>query len=114
MLLIENEIITLDINTPNVVIKVISRNNRKKITKIYGLITYCSEKVLRKISRELGRRCAAGASVVDTGENNKDTLLKINETEEKIIQIQGDNVDVMIEYLLKIGIPMEKIKIYGI
>ena len=109
MLLIENEIVASDIDAPNVVIKVISRNDRKKITKIYGLISYFSEKVLRKISRELGRRCAAGASVVDTSGNKKDTLLKMNETEEKIIQIQGDNMDVIIEYLLRIGIPIEKI-----
>ena len=34
MLLIEHEIVASDINAPNVVIKVISRNNRKKITKI--------------------------------------------------------------------------------
>ena len=100
----------LDINNPNVVIKVISWNNRKKITKMYGLISYFNEKILRKISRELGRRCAAGTCVVDTGKNKKDNLLKINKTEEKIIQIQGDNVDVMIEYLLEIGIPEEKIK----
>ena len=100
----------LDIKNPNVVIKVISWNNRKKITKIYGLISYFNEKILRKISSELGRRCAAGACVVDTGKNKKDNLLKINKTEEKIIQIQGDNVDVMIEYLLEIGIPEEKIK----
>ena len=114
MSLIANEITTSDIFAPNVVIKVIARNGRKNITKIFGLIPYFSEEVQKKISRELGRRCAAGASVVDTDKNKKDTLLKPNETEEKIIQIQGDSADVIAEYLFKLGVPKEKIKIRGI
>ena len=103
MSLIANEITTSDIYAPNVVIKVISRNSRKNITKISGLIPYFSEEIQKKISRKLGRICAAGASVVDDGKRA-----------EKIIQIQGDSADVIAEYLFKLGVPKEKIKIRGI
>ena len=98
MLLFKNEIILSDISNPNIIIKVISWNNRKNITKIYGLTFYFNEKNIKKISRELSKICAAGSSVID----------------KKIIQIQGDNVDVIMDYLIKINIPIEKIKIRGI
>ena len=48
MSLIANEITTSDIYAPDVVIKVISRNSRKNITKISGLIPYFSEEIQKR------------------------------------------------------------------
>ena len=91
-----------DINASNIIIKVIARNSRKKITTISGLPPYFSEHFQKKITHELRKRCAAGVSIVS---NNK---------KEKIIYIQGENTEKILEYLIQINIPKKNIKLCGI
>ena len=111
MLLVANQITVLNLNAPDVIIKVIARNVRKKITTISGLFSesknglppYFVEEAQKQICSELGKKCAAGA-----------TIIKSNKKVEKIVQIQGDNIDIIKNYILQLGVPMEKIKIGGI
>ena len=91
-----------DINASNIIIKVIARNSRKKITTISGLPAYFSEHFQKKITHELGKRCAAGVSIICI------------EKKQKIIHIQGESTEKIIEYLIQLKIPEEKIKICGI
>ena len=110
MSLIANKDAISNIDAPTIIIKVIALNSRKKITTISGLFIesksgispYFSEEVYKRIISELGKKCAARATII---EYNK---------KEKIIQIQGDNKEVIMDYLLKMYIPKEKIKIAGI
>ena len=74
----------------------------KKITTISGLSLYFSEKIQKNIVHELRKRCAAGVSIVS---NNK---------KEKIIYIQGENTEKILEYLIQINIPKKNIKLCGI
>ena len=99
-----------NIDAPTTIIKVIDINGRKKITTISGLFVesksgispYFSKEVHKRIISELGKKCAARATIIDF--NKK----------EKMIQIQGDNKEVIMDYLLQLYIPKEKIKIAGI
>ena len=110
MSLVANKNTILNINAPTVIIKVIHLNGRKKITKISGLFIesksgiqpYFSKEVHKRIISELGKKCAARATIIDS------------DKKEKMIQIQGDNTEVIMDYLLQLYIPKEKIKIAGI
>ena len=110
MSLVANKDTILNIDAPKIIIKVISLNSRKKITTISGLFIesksgispYFSEEVYKRIISELGKKCAARTTLIDS------------DKKEKIIQIQGDNKEVIMDYLLKMYIPKEKIKIAGI
>ena len=110
MSLVANKNTILNINAPTVIIKVIHLNGRKKITTISGLFIesksglspYFSKEVHKRIISELGKKCAARATIIDS------------DKKEKIIQIQGDNKEFIIDYLIKLYIPKEKIKIAGI
>ena len=110
MSLVANKDTISNIDAPNIIIKVISRNSRKKITTISGLFIesknslppYFSKEVYNKIISELGKKCAARATIINSNKR------------EKIIQIQGCNTEVIINYLLQMYIPKEKIKIAGI
>ena len=121
-----NEETVGDINAPNVFIKVIKRNGRKKITTIVGLFStqmnsllppYIDEQYQKALASTLSKLCAARASLVDSrkavGKKGK-----IDEDDpsdgEMVIQIQGANTDRIIEYLTSIGIPNEKIKLSGL
>ena len=110
MSLIANKDAISNIDAPTIIIKVIHLNGRKKITTISGLFIeskngispYFSEEVYKRIISELGKKCATRATIIDF--NKK----------EKMIQIQGDNKEVIMDYLLQLYIPKEKIKIAGI
>ena len=99
-----------NIDAPTIIIKVIAPNSRKKITTISGLFIesksglspYFSKEVYKRIISELGKKCAARATIIDS------------DKKEKIIQIQGDNKEVIIDYLINMNIPKEKIKTAGI
>ena len=56
----------------------------------------------RLLRHELGKRCAAGVSIICI------------EKKQKIIHIQGESTEKIIEYLIQLKIPEEKIKICGI
>lgn len=104
MSLFANQLTVININAPNVIIKVLARNSHKKITTIHGLCDeskngiqpYFNKEMCKKISSELRRICAAGTSIIKN---------------EKIICVQGDNANSIKNYLIKCGIPEEKIKI---
>ena len=110
MSLVVNKDAILNIDAPTIIIKVIDRNGRKKITTISGLFVesksgispYFSKEVHKMIISELGKKCAARATIINS------------DKKEKIIQIQGDNKEVIMDYLLQLYIPKEKIKIAGI
>ena len=110
MSLLANKDTISNIDSPNVIIKVIARNGRKKITNVYGLFIesksgippYFSKEFHKMIISELGKKCAARATIINS--NKK----------EKMIQIQGDNTEVIMDYLIQLYIPKEKIKISGI
>ena len=110
MSLIANKDAISNIDAPTIIIKVIALNSRKKITTISGLFIesksglspYFSKEVHKRIISELGKKCAARATLIDS------------DKKEKIIQIQGDNKKVIMDYLLKMYIPKENIKIAGI
>ena len=112
MSLVANKDAILNIDAPTIIIKVIDRNGRKKITTISGLFVesksgispYFSKEVHKRIISELGKKCAARATIIGVTKNYP----------QKIIQIQGDNKEVIMDYLLKMYIPKEKIKIAGI
>ena len=107
MSLVANKDAILNIDAPTIIIKVIDRNGRKKITTISGLFVesksgispYFSKEVHKRIISELGKKCAARATIIGVT---------------KMIQIQGDNKEVIMDYLLQLYIPKEKIKIAGI
>ena len=110
MSLIANKDVISNIDAPTIIIKVIDRNGRKKITTISGLFVesksgippYFSKEVNKRIISELGKKCAARATIIDS------------DKKEKIIQILGDNKEVIIDYLINMNIPKEKIKTAGI
>ena len=110
MSLVANKDAISNIDAPTIIIKVIALNSRKKITTISGLFIesksglspYFSKEVYKRIISELGKKCAARATLIDS------------DKKEKIIQIQGDNKEVIMDYLLKMYIPKENIKISGI
>ena len=110
MSLVANKDAILNIDASKIIIKVISLNSRKKITTISGLFVesksgispYFSKEAHKRIISELGKKCAARATLIDS------------DKKEKMIQIQGDNKEVIMDYLLKMYIPKEKIKIAGI
>jgi len=85
-----------------VIIKVISLKSRKKITTIFGLfdesknglLPYFGEEVHKKIVSKIRKKCAAGA---------------IYNRIKKIIQIQGYNTTIIVNYFIELGIPVEKI-----
>ena len=109
MPLIPNNITVSSLDAPDVIVKVISWKSQKKITIISGLFTesknslppYFSEDTHKKISSEFKKKCAAGAAIIVAGK-------------EKIIQIQGEQTNIIEDYLVQLGIPKEKIKIFGI
>ena len=106
MSLVANKDTILNIDAPNVIIKVISRNNRQYITNISGLFIksqpYFSKEAYKIIISELGKKCAARATIIKSNKN------------EKIIQIQGCHTEVIMDYLIQKFIPKEKIKTAGI
>ena len=109
MSLVANKDAISNIDAPTIIIKVIDINGRKKITisglfveSKSGISPYFSKEVHKRIISELGKKCAARATIIDF--NKK----------EKMIQIQGDNKEVIMDYLLQLYIPKEKIKITGI
>ena len=109
MSLIANKDAISNIDAPTIIIKVIDRNGRKKITTSglfveskSGISPYFSKEVHKRIISELGKKCAARATIIDSDEK------------ETMIQIQGDNKEVIMDYLLKMYIPKENIKIAGI
>ena len=102
MSLIANKDAISNIDAPTIIIKVISRNSTKNITTISGLFTYFGKEVHKRIISELGKKCAARATIIDS--NKK----------EKMIQIQGDHREVIMDYLFQLYIPKEKIKMVGV
>ena len=73
MSLIANKDAISNIDAPTIIIKVIDRNGRKKITTISGLFVesksglspYFSKEVHKRIISELGKKCAARATIID-------------------------------------------------
>jgi translation initiation factor 1 (eIF-1/SUI1) len=115
------------IDAPLVYIKVIKRNGRKKITTISGLFStktnselppYIGEKKDQKlVVSKLGKLCAAGASIIDSRKavGKKSKIEDDDDSEgQKVIQIQGANIESILDYLHAIGIPADKIKLCGL
>jgi translation initiation factor 1 (eIF-1/SUI1) len=129
-----NETTVGSINAPSVMIKVIARNGRKKITTIHGLLDqpgselppYIANEDQKPMTTILAKMCAATVRVIGSDGKvgqKRSRVRKQAETDgeqakpmsgEKIIYIQGENNDKIIEYLVSVGIPDEKIKVSGV
>jgi len=61
--------------------------------------------------------CAAGAVIVDSRKavGKKSKIDDDDDSEgQKVIQIQGENTELILKYLDEIGIPADKIKLSGL
>ena len=83
----------LNIDSPDIVIKLIDIKKRK-ITTITRLHLYLNSFDKKQIKSEISKKCASGVTITDN-----------------IIKVQGDKKEELREMLLKLGIRKENIKI---